>query len=157
MMKDLLTCHATHPAHPEVCCYHVMGHTHAHSGWAPTGGYTWGMQHFEVVSQVEHTGSLYLMLDDGQAECVYVCDRRGSLPGQLDWYFELSGLHVGRTLDVWLVNVRLEYDDDGPGSHGTWDALCWFYDNTVMEDAGFLYGYGEALVKIVTDMLKEGD
>ena len=71
----LLTCPATHPAHPEVRCYHVAGHTHAHSGWAPTGGYTWGMQHFDVVSQVQYGGTLFLMLDDGQPVCDYVEDR----------------------------------------------------------------------------------
>ena len=155
MMKDLLTCHATHPAHPEVCCYHVMGHTHAHSGWAPTGGYTWGMKHFEVVSQVEHAGSLYLMLDDGQAECVYVASRTGRLEHYVDWRFELSGLHVGRTLGVWLCNVCLEYDEDGPGSYGTWEVICWADDETVLEDVGFLDGYRDMLVETVTEMLQE--
>ena len=95
------------------------------------------------------------MLDDGQAECVYVGYRGSRHVGQADWRFELSGLHVGRTLTVWLYNVRLESDDDSPGSHGTWDAVCWVDDETVLDDVGFLDGYRDMLVEVVTEILKE--
>ena len=69
----------------------------------------------------------------------------------------MSGCHVGRTLDVWLCNVRLEYDDDGPGSYGTWDVMLWADDGTVLDDQGFLDGYSDALVLDVTAMLQEGN
>jgi hypothetical protein len=106
-----------------------------------------------ILSRFEHSGSVYLMLNDGTAACSHVASRRGQLVGHADWHFELSGLHAGRPLHVWLCHVRLEYGDDGQSSYATWDLMRWTDDDTALEDAVCLDGYGDALAPIVTDML----
>ena len=109
-----------------------------------------------VVSIVDHHGEKYVMLDDGHFGCCFVEDRAGTYAAwQVDWRFHLWGFHVGPTLDVWLCNVRLEYDEDGPGTSATWNAIVWADDDTMIEDVAILDGYTDALVPVVKEMLQE--
>ena len=149
-------CTQPHPAYPEITCSQGQGHPGAHSGLDRQSHYaTWGFGVLNVVSLVDHHGEKYVMLDDGHFGCCFVDDRPGRLTGQIDWHFQLWGLHAGPTLDVWLCNVRLAYDDDGPGTSATWDTIEWADDHTKIEDAAMLDGYTDALVPEVKEMLQE--
>ena len=152
----LALCPVPHPDHPDVTCYRSKNHTGAHHGIHPSGDYeTWGLGVMNVVSIVEHHGNKYIMLDDGHFGCCYVADRGGAQSGQADWRFHLWGLHAGPTLDVWLCNVRLEYDDDGPSSCAQWGPMLWADDGTPVEDGAILDGYCDALFPTVKEMLQE--
>ena len=147
-------CKASHPDYPEAVCYRPEGHTGAHSALSARGSYTWGIAVYQAVSTFEHAGYRYIMLDAGEGTCCFVGERASKTrAGWVDWRFTLSGQHIGPTLDVWLTNVRLEYDDDGPGCTATWDSMLWADDETTVEDDACLDGYGEALQPEVEEIL----
>ena len=152
----LATCTAVDPEHPEITCDRTKDHTGAHHGMHPRGNYaTWGLGVCNVVSVVAHAGTRYAMLDDGYFGCCFVEDRGGAQLGQVDWRFHVWGYHIGPTLDVWLCNVRLEYDDEGPWSSAHWDTMYWADDGTRVEDEAVLDGYSDALYPEVREMLYE--
>lgn len=149
-------CGIVSPEYREITCYRYSGHIGAHHGVHPRGDYhTWGLGVFNVVSVVDHRADTYVMLDDGHFGCCYVEDRGGAIYGHVDWRFKLWGLHVGPTLDVWLCNVRLDYEDDGPGSVAHWDTMAWADDHTLVEDDAMLDGYNDSLAPEIKEMLQE--
>ena len=152
---NIPTCGLAYPEHLDVTCYRTKGHTGAHHGMHPRGDYaTWGLGVLNVVSIVEHRGEKYIMLDDGHFGCCFVADRGGAHRGQADWRFQLWGLHAGPTLDVWLCNVRMEYDDEGPGT-AHWGQMLWADDGTPVTDDAILDGYSDALFPEVKAMMQE--
>ena len=109
----------------------------------------------KVVRCLEHRGSFYALLDHGTGDCLYIAERPGQQPGMVDWRVRLAGQHVGWDLDVWLTNVRLAPDEDGPGHYGTWDGVVWADDGTPLDDAAFLDGYTDILAPEVARWLRE--
>ena len=151
----LITCGLVYPGDPTITCYRTKDHTGAHHAMNSRGDYvTWGLDVLNVLSIVEHHGNKYAMLDDGHFGCCFIADRGGAQNGQIDWRFQLWGLHAGPTLDVWLCNVRLEYDDEGPGNSAHWGQMLWVDDGTPVEDEAILDGYSDAISPEIKEMLQ---
>lgn len=149
-------CQAMHPEHSDVLCYRSEDHTGAHAGTAMNGkGYAWGLGTCAIIARLTHQGQEYVLLDEGQFDCAFLGDR-ASQGGGVDYHFSCVGLHLGWPLDIWLCDVRLEYDDDGPGSHATWKDVRWADDNAALTDEDFLDGYldASALLGEVKSMLQ---
>lgn len=152
-------CYAAHPTHGAMC-YRSAGHNGSHRATGAQGHLAWGITAFTVVAEVEHGGSRYLMLDDGYFECCFVGDR--ATPGKagcVDWRFQCWGLHVGPVLDIWITNVRGEWQGDEETGYAyyaaTWGETVWVDDNTPLTDAAFLDGYLDELSPEIQQILTE--